>query len=124
MRRRQKLWDYHPQSEKKIKYAGNEGYLYGYDNEEGEIIGVVKDYHNNSLHLPIQPIILKLSAEGSFSDAAEKMETLALSLENGSYRGVVILSSVGLGILLFLAGLYQISTGVMIRKLVKKQSSK
>ncbi len=65
-----------------------------------------------------------LSAEGSFSAAAEKIELVAISLEDGSYAGIVIVLSMGLGILLFLAGLYQISTGMMIRKLVKGQASK
>lgn len=62
-----------------------------------------------------------LSAEGSFSDAAEKMNLVAVSLENGSYAGIIVTSSACLGILMFLAGLYQISTGMMIRKLAKGQ---
>ncbi len=62
-----------------------------------------------------------LSAEGSFSAAAEKMESVAASIEDGHYSGIVIVFSAGLGILLFLAGLYQIATGLMIRKLVKGQ---
>ncbi len=65
-----------------------------------------------------------LSAEGSFSDAAEKMEQVAGSLENGSYSGAIVLITIGLGILLFLAGLYQISMGMMIRKLAKGQYTK
>ncbi len=65
-----------------------------------------------------------LSAEGSFGDAAGKMNEVASSLESGTFTDVVSLSMVGLGILMFLAGLYQIFTGIMIRKLVKGQVEK
>ncbi|MEA3266726.1 MAG: hypothetical protein U9P42_07265 [Candidatus Fermentibacteria bacterium] len=65
-----------------------------------------------------------LSAEGSFSDAAEQMELIAVSLENGYFAGVIAVFSVGLGVLMLLAGLYQISAGIMIRKLVKGQVAK
>ncbi|MCK5786057.1 MAG: hypothetical protein KAH54_05820 [Candidatus Sabulitectum sp.] len=65
-----------------------------------------------------------LSAEGSFSDAADKMDQVAIALENGSYAGFISVSSAALGVLLFLAGLYQISTGMMIRKLEKGQALK
>lgn len=65
-----------------------------------------------------------LSAEGSFSEAAEKMELIAVSLENGSCAGIIVVSSAGLGVLMLLAGLYQISAGIMIRKIVKGQVAK
>lgn len=65
-----------------------------------------------------------LSAEGSFSDAADRMNAAADSMENGSYARLISASSIGLGILMLLAGLYQISSGMMIRKLVKAQVSK
>ncbi len=62
-----------------------------------------------------------LSAEGSFSAAADKMEAVAASIENAHYSGAIMVFSAGFGILLFLAGLYQIVTGLTIRKLVKGQ---
>ncbi|MCD6588521.1 MAG: hypothetical protein J7K88_08215 [Candidatus Fermentibacteraceae bacterium] len=65
-----------------------------------------------------------LSAEGSFGEAADMMNELASSLENGSFTDIVSISMIGLGILMFLAGLYQIFTGMMIRKLVKGQVEK
>jgi hypothetical protein len=65
-----------------------------------------------------------LSAEGSFSEAADRMKEVASSLENGTFTGMLSISMVGFGILMFLAGLYQISTGMMIRKLVKGQVEK
>ncbi|MFC1725003.1 ABC transporter permease [candidate division KSB1 bacterium] len=51
---------------KRIKYSGQQGYIYGFDNEEGKIIGVVKDFHNNSLHNKIQPTVLKYTNRGFF----------------------------------------------------------
>ena len=51
-------------------------------------------------------------------------EGVAISLENGSCAGIIVISSVGLGVLMLLAGLYQISAGIMIRKLVKGQVAK
>ncbi|MCD4707337.1 MAG: hypothetical protein K8S62_06330 [Candidatus Sabulitectum sp.] len=65
-----------------------------------------------------------LSAEGSFSDVAEKIELVAASLENGSYASITIVSLIGFGVLMFLAGLHQISSGMMIRKLAKNQALK
>ncbi len=65
-----------------------------------------------------------LSAEGSFSDAAEKMETIAISIEDGSFAGIIAIFLAGFGVLMLLAGLYQISAGIMIRKLAKGQVTK
>jgi hypothetical protein len=65
-----------------------------------------------------------LSAEGSFSDAAGKMEEIAASLEGESYATFVAMFTVGFGVLMFLAGVYQISSGLIIRKLVKGQAEK
>lgn len=64
-----------------------------------------------------------LSAEGSFSEAAEKMEDTATFLENGSFAGVVAVLTMGIGILLVLTGLYQVTSGITIRRLMKKQGS-
>lgn len=65
-----------------------------------------------------------LSAQGSFGDAADKMDMAAASMKRGSYTGIIVASSIGLGILLLLSGLYQISSGMMIRKLAKGQVTK
>ncbi len=62
-----------------------------------------------------------LSAEGSFGNAADNMEQIAESLDNSSLPGVVIFILIGVGLLLFLSGLYLILTSVMIHKLVKER---
>lgn len=63
-----------------------------------------------------------LSAEGSFSEAAEKMEATACFLENGSFASVAAVSSAGLGVLLFLTGLFQIMSGLTIKRLMRDGS--
>lgn len=63
-----------------------------------------------------------LSAEGSFSEAAEKMEATACFLENGSFSSVAAVFSAGLGALLFLTGLFQIMSGLTIRRLMRNGS--
>lgn len=60
-----------------------------------------------------------LSAEGSFSEAADKMEATACFVEGGSFSGVVAALSAGIGLLLLLVGLYQISSALIIRRLMK-----
>ncbi len=60
-----------------------------------------------------------LSAEGSFGEAVVQMESIATTIEDTSYANTLLVLSVGLGILLFLTGLYQISSGMMMRKLAK-----
>lgn len=68
---------------KRFSYTGNQGYIYGFDNQEGVIIGVVKDYHSGSLHNRIPPIVLKYSDRGFFvnvkinsSDVSETLRFL------------------------------------------------
>jgi len=62
-----------------------------------------------------------LSAEGSFGNAADNMEQIAESLENSSFSGVVISVLIGVGLLLFLSGLYLILTRGIIYKLAKER---
>jgi len=64
-----------------------------------------------------------LSAEGSFGDAASKMEDTADTIDKGSFGKTVILVLVGTGLLVFLMGLYQISAGILIRRLEKERAS-
>ena len=61
-----------------------------------------------------------LSAEGSFSEAAEKMEETADFLEKSSFAGTVAVLFMGIGILMLLTGLYQVSSAVTISRLMKK----
>lgn len=63
-----------------------------------------------------------LSAEGSFSEAADKMESTASFIENGSFSSAAAAFSAGIGVLLLLTGLYQIASGIMIRRLMKAQA--
>lgn len=61
-----------------------------------------------------------LSAEGSFNEAAEKMERTAEYIERGSFSKLVVFLSFLLGILLVLAGLYLISSGRVMRDLMNR----
>ncbi len=61
-----------------------------------------------------------LSAEGSFNEAADKMENTADIIERGSFSTLAVFISFLIGILLVLAGLYQIYSGRMIRDLMEK----
>jgi methyl-accepting chemotaxis protein len=65
-----------------------------------------------------------LSAEGSFSKAAEKMEATACFVENGSFSSMVAVLSAGIGVLLLLVGLYQFFSAFIIRRLMKGQAVK
>ena len=65
-----------------------------------------------------------LSAEGSFSEAADKMEATACFVENGSFSSMLAALSAGIGVLLVLVGLYQISSALMIRRIMKVQAEK
>jgi hypothetical protein len=60
-----------------------------------------------------------LSAEGSFSQAAERMEEMALFLENGSIISTILWAVTWAGILLMAAGIYQVNSALNIRKLMK-----
>jgi len=51
---------------KRISYAGNMGRIYGFNNNEGIITGVVKDFQTGSLHNEIVPTVLKFSPMGFF----------------------------------------------------------
>jgi ABC-type antimicrobial peptide transport system permease subunit len=51
---------------KRFSYTGNHGHLWGFDNSEGVIIGVVKDFHINSIHHKIPPVVMKFSSRGFF----------------------------------------------------------
>jgi len=51
---------------KQLYYTGSMGWAYGWDNREGKIIGVVKDFHCGSLHHEIPPMVLKFSSRGFF----------------------------------------------------------
>ncbi len=62
-----------------------------------------------------------LSAEGSFGNAADNMEQIAESLEKSSFSDVVISILIGVGLLLFLSGLYLILTREIIYKLAKER---
>jgi hypothetical protein len=64
-----------------------------------------------------------LSAEGSFSEAANKMETTACFIENGSFSSTVAVMSLSIGVLLLLTGLYQVFSGLAIRKLMKNPAA-
>ena len=63
-----------------------------------------------------------LSAEGSFSEAADKMESTASFIENGSFSSAVAAFSAVIGVFLLLTGLYQITSGIMIRRLMKSRA--
>jgi len=65
-----------------------------------------------------------LSAEGSFSEAADKMEATASFVENGSFSATVASLSAGIGLLLVLVGLFQISSGLLIRRIMMTQAEK
>lgn len=64
-----------------------------------------------------------LSAEGSFSEAADKMESTACFVENGSFSSMVAVLSAGVGILLFLSGLYHFTSALAISRLRKELSN-
>ncbi len=64
-----------------------------------------------------------LSAEGSFSEAANKMEATASFIENGTYSTLIAGLLVGVGLLMVLTGLYHIISASAIRKLMKKQAA-
>jgi len=64
-----------------------------------------------------------LSAEGSFSEAAEKMERAAVFIENGSFSTGIVVFALFLGILLVLTGLYQMASGLMIKRMSKEKAS-
>lgn len=49
-----------------ISYSGNMGWAYGWDNRQGVVIGVVKNFHLGSLHHEIPPVVLKFSTRGFF----------------------------------------------------------
>jgi hypothetical protein len=64
-----------------------------------------------------------LSSEGSFSDAAAKIDETADAIDSGSFISGFLFSVAGLGLLMFLLGFYQISSGMIIRRLLEERAS-
>lgn len=59
---------------KAINYKDPVGKHFTFWGKQGTIIGIVKDFHFNSLHDPIQPLILRLGENETFGNALIKIE--------------------------------------------------
>jgi putative ABC transport system permease protein len=59
---------------KVINYKDPIGKEFTFWGRHGTIIGIVKDFHFNSLHDPIQPLILRMREDESFGDALVRIE--------------------------------------------------
>ena len=57
-----------------INYKDPIGKQFTFWGQQGTIIGVVKDFHFNSLHDPIQPLILRMREDESFGNALVRIE--------------------------------------------------
>jgi len=59
-----------------IKYNDPIGKQFTFWGKQGTIIGIVKDFHFNSLHDPIQPLILRMREDESSGNALVRIEPL------------------------------------------------
>ena len=57
-----------------INYKDPVGKQFTFWGQHGTIIGVVRDFHFNSLHDPIQPLILRMREDESFGNALVRIE--------------------------------------------------
>jgi predicted permease len=57
-----------------INYKDPIGKQFTFWGQHGTIIGIVKDFHFNSLHDPIQPLILRMREDESFGNALVRIE--------------------------------------------------
>jgi ABC-type antimicrobial peptide transport system permease subunit len=57
-----------------INYKDPIGKQFAFWGQHGTIVGVVQDFHFNSLHDPIQPLILRMREDESFGNALVRIE--------------------------------------------------
>jgi len=61
----------------RISFTGNRAVDYWFNTREGIIIGVVKDYHNGSLHNEIPPLVIKFSPRAFVINVKINSENIA-----------------------------------------------
>jgi len=66
---------------KRLGWENPIGKMYGNDNEKGFVVGVVRDFHNRSMHLPMEPVTIAINTMDKWK--------MSIKLGNGDFQTTI-----------------------------------